>query len=218
MRRAGSADVPSEADDLQAERFAADLHDGLVQWVVAAKMQAEAVRAHHRADRPITPESLDALVDTLQQAVAEGRELIGSLHVPKLADGYWHSALRSDLERTRFAADTSADLQIDLADTTEPLSAAVATTAYRLIREAVWNAERHAAARKIRVHAERDGDRLRIEVADDGRGFDPGAIPRDRMGVRGMLERAARAGGTADLQTAPDRGTRLRFEFPITHP
>lgn len=208
--------MPSEADDVQAERFAADLHDGLIQWVVAAKMQAEAIRAHHRADRPIMLESLDALVDTLQQAVAEGRNLIRSFHVPQMADGYWHSILRSDLDRTKSAADTSANIRFELTDATEPLPAAVATTAYRLIREAVWNAERYAAAETIRVHAERDGDWLRIDVADDGRGFDPNAIPRDRMGVRGMLERAARAGGTADLQTAPDRGTRLRFELPIT--
>lgn len=210
--------MPSEAEDLQAERFAADLHDGLIQWVVAAKMQAEAVRAHHRDGRPITRESLDALVDTLQQAVVEGRELIGNFHVPKLPDGYWHSALRSDLERTRAAAATASELRFELADTTEPLPAAVATTAYRLVREAVWNAERHAKAETIRVRAERHGDQLHIEVADDGRGFDPNTVPRDRLGVRGMLERASRAGGSADLQSAPDRGTRLRFELPIAGP
>lgn len=207
--------MPSEAEDLQAERFAADLHDGLIQWIVAAKMQAEAVRAHHRAGRPIAPDSLDALVDTLQQAVAEGREMINTLHVPKLGDGYWHSALRSDLERTRRAAGTTAELRFELSDATEPLPDAAATTAYRLIREAVWNAERHAEANTIRVRAVRNGDWLWIEIADDGRGFDPNAIPRDRMGVRGMLERAIRAGGTADLETAPNRGTRLQFELPI---
>lgn len=211
--------MDTDANDLQAERFAADLHDGLIQWLVAAKMHAEAIRAHHQAGREITGESLTALVETLQQAVGEGRQLLRRLHVPEIEGGYWHEVLQSDLAQLQFVASPSAaapaKLNIKLAAATEPLPQSIATTAYRLIREAVWNAQRHANARTITVTAEIAGSRLRIDVVDDGSGFDPEAIPRERWGVRGMIRRAERAGGTADLQTAVGQGTRLRFELPL---
>lgn len=209
----------SDPDDLQAERFAAELHDGLIQWVIAAKMHAEAIRAHHQAGRELSGESLTALVETLQRAVAEGRQLIRRLHVPEIEGGYWHTVLRNDLEQLQFIASPStappAKLKIELAAATEPLPQRIATTAYRLIREAVWNAQRHANAQTITVTAEIADSLLRIDIIDDGRGFEPAAIPRERWGVRGMLRRAERSGGTADLQTADGEGTRLRFELPL---
>ncbi|WP_164102662.1 sensor histidine kinase [Candidatus Laterigemmans baculatus] len=209
----------SDPDDLQAERFAADLHDGLIQWVVAAKMHAEAIRAHHKAGREINDDSLAALIETLQRAIAEGRQLIRRLHIPEIAGGYWHAVLKGDLEQMQHIASPTiappAKLKIELAAASEPLPQAVATTAYRLIREAVWNAQRHAGADTIRVTADVVDSWLRLDIADDGRGFEPTQVPQARWGVRGMIRRAERAGGTASLETAAGQGTRLRFELPL---
>lgn len=221
-----------------AEQVAAELHDGVVQWIVGAKMQAEALRAHFLAGREITPDAFDALVDSLQRAMAEARRLMHGLHGPDLPDGYWQQALRMDLGQARELVEASllqdeqeaaravalADLQWRFAAGTEPLRESLAQQVYRLLYEVVWNALRHAKATHITVAADRldsplavGGDwSLRLVVTDDGCGFDPELVPHHRHGVRGVAQRAHRAGGTCQLQTAPGKGTRWEFALPVS--
>ena len=220
-----------------AEQVAAELHDGVVQWIVGAKMQAEAMRAHFLAGREISPHAFDALVDSLQRAMAEARRLMHGLHGPDLPDGYWQQALRFVLSEARELVEESRlrgdhepahevalpDLQWKFAAGTEPLAESLAQQVYRLLYEVVWNALRHAKARHISVAADRldpplasaGGSSLRLVVIDDGCGFDPELVPHHRHGVRGVTQRAQRAGGTCQLQTALGKGTRWEFVLPI---
>jgi signal transduction histidine kinase len=84
-----------------------------------------------------------------------------------------------------------------------------------ILREAVANAVRHARARLISCAVCRDGSRVSIEVADDGRGFDP----RDGIqgfGLLGMAERASILGATFEVRSSPGRGTVVRLQLPPT--
>ncbi|RYU15611.1 ATP-binding protein [Nocardioides iriomotensis] len=79
-------------------------------------------------------------------------------------------------------------------------------------REAMVNAAKHSGADKVDVFAECDESRLEVFVRDRGQGFDPDAVPQDRMGVRNSIQdRMARHGGTAVLRTAPGEGTEVRL-------
>jgi signal transduction histidine kinase len=88
------------------------------------------------------------------------------------------------------------------------------TCVFRIVQEALRNAQRHANAAHAHISVTVDaGFRLRISVADDGRGFRP-AVDAG-LGILGMRERVMRLGGTLDLKSEPGKGTVLSFELPV---
>ncbi len=89
----------------------------------------------------------------------------------------------------------------------ERLTALVAAT-----REAVVNAAKHSGADLVDVYAECAGDQVEVFVRDRGKGFDPDAVPDDRMGLRGsVVGRVERCGGRASVRTAPGEGTEVHL-------
>ena len=93
---------------------------------------------------------------------------------------------------------------------TQDLTALVAAA-----REAMANAARWSGAEKVDVYAEVADERVSVFVRDRGAGFDRGAVPEDRRGVRESIEgRMARHGGTGRIQTAPGAGTEVELEMP----
>lgn len=97
------------------------------------------------------------------------------------------------------------------------LTPATEIAAYRIVQEALTNVARHAAAANCRVRLMRLPDALRVEVEDDGSGFDPAAAPAATGGVGliGMRERATMLGGSLRIWSAPGAGTRLFVELPV---
>jgi two-component system sensor histidine kinase UhpB len=85
----------------------------------------------------------------------------------------------------------------------------------RLVQEALTNVRRHAEARHVRVELGLDGVLAYVEVSDDGCGFDPQNIGIG-IGRQSMRHRALELGGEFDLQSAPGRGTRVRFSVPVS--
>lgn len=84
---------------------------------------------------------------------------------------------------------------------------------YRVIQEAVNNAQRHAQATHVQVEVSGTGDAIRVTIADDGSGFDP---QRSRgMGLVGMDERVKRLGGTLTIDSRPGAGATIRVEIPV---
>lgn len=83
------------------------------------------------------------------------------------------------------------------------------------VRQALDNSVRHARASRLSVALSGDARRVRIDVVDDGVGFDPDAVPADRLGMRASILAGVRAipGGLADVETAPGAGTRVRLEW-----
>ena len=93
------------------------------------------------------------------------------------------------------------------------------TCAYRVIQEALHNCEKHSGATKVRVVVRQLPDALLAEVEDNGRGFscDQGMPSRNNgLGLLGIRERAAIAGGTLVVDSAPGRGTRITLRIPLT--
>jgi len=80
----------------------------------------------------------------------------------------------------------------------------------------VLNAARHSGADRVDVYAEVQPGRLAVFVRDRGRGFDPDAVPAERMGLRGSVhDRMARHGGEATVRSAPGDGTEVRLVLPL---
>ena len=83
-----------------------------------------------------------------------------------------------------------------------------------MLREALVNSRRHSDARRVEVILSNSRDKARVEVADDGRGFDPASI-RSGVGLAGMRERASEIGGEFAVESGPGQGTRVKAKFPI---
>jgi signal transduction histidine kinase len=90
-------------------------------------------------------------------------------------------------------------------DPDPPLERKVAL--YRIAQEALNNVVKYAEASKVAVTLLDDGRSLRLAVADDGRGFDPGVIPPDSFGLGIMTERAEATGGELVVESSPGKGT-----------
>ena len=89
---------------------------------------------------------------------------------------------------------------------------------FRACQEAMNNVARHAQAESVLVQVSAEDGRVRIEIEDDGKGFDSGApAPTDRAhwGLLGIQERASILGGRARIDSAPGRGTRVEIEVPL---
>ena len=89
-----------------------------------------------------------------------------------------------------------------------------------MAQEAVTNAIRHAAARRIMVSVRARNGGLEIIVEDDGKGFDvrgtlDGPATGKHLGLLGMQERARMLGGELDIASSPGRGTRVRMRIPM---
>ena len=77
------------------------------------------------------------------------------------------------------------------------------------------NAERHSGSDKVRIRLVRRGDLVRIEVEDQGIGFDPGQLPPGRFGVRGIQKRAELLGGRAVIRSRAGEGARVIVDLPL---
>jgi len=111
------------------------------------------------------------------------------------------------------------EIKVELSQTgmADRLAPETEIAAYRIVQEALTNVARHAAAAHCRVRLMRLPDALRVEVEDDGSGFDPSAAPvaTGGVGLIGMRERATMLGGSLRIWSAPGAGTRLFVELPV---
>ncbi len=97
-----------------------------------------------------------------------------------------------------------------------PLSETVATAAYRIAQEAITNVARHAFASRVDVVLKVQNGILTLKVADNGLGFNSLVLSdSEGLGVAGMRERATLINGTLEVDSQPDKGTRVYFKVPI---
>jgi PAS domain S-box-containing protein len=192
--------------EAERSRIARDLHDGALQGLT----HALAVTGRHAASRD------DAVNAILRRAGRQLRAANYDLRLERDSERPLADALRELVALNRaLTAGSEMTLEIDGA----PLTGSCGrrgTEVLRIVGEALTNACRHAAARHIVVRASGSETRLSIEVADDGRGFEPGE-PRSPLhghGLRGMRERAELL--DADLEIRSDRsGTTVRLDVDL---
>jgi two-component system, NarL family, sensor histidine kinase UhpB len=122
---------------------------------------------------------------------------------------------------TRFGIEHG--VETDLTGTlARPLSADLETLAYRVVQEALTNAAKHARANRVAISVEATTTSLRVEVEDDGRGFDS-AMTREflrqgRVGLAGLRERVELANGTFVIRSNRGRGTSIVATLPVDAP
>jgi PAS domain S-box-containing protein len=202
-----------DLQERERQLLAHDIHDGFVQDVTGAKMLLEGLR--HRIENRGTyrPEELRVIEDLLSKAIREGRRLIGDLR-PLIIDEEGVIEAINYLVAENCSKGSVA-IAFEQKVKFQRLPPLLEGTIFRIVQEALTNIRRHSKATQAAIRLdERDGT-LRIEVRDNGIGFDPAKLPEDRFGVRGIAERARLFGGTARIESIPGRGTRIYVKLPI---
>jgi signal transduction histidine kinase len=198
--RAAAVDS-AEAERRRIER---DLHDGAQQRLVALAMDLGTARERLESD----PESGRRLVadahEEAKAALKEIRDLVRGIHPVILEDRGLDAALSAVVARTPVPV----TLDVDVA---ERPPAVVESTAYFVVTEALTNVARHASATRASVSIVRAGDRLVVEVRDDGVG---GADPAQGSGLQGLHDRVTALGGDLHLVSPAGGPTTLLVDLP----
>ena len=193
-----------EAADLERNRIARDLHDGLQVQLVLLALEAQQIAAHDGAD-PATAAAATALRHRLDDSAADLRRLVHAVLPPALVERGLTAAAEDLVDRL----DIPATLTSTVDD--QALTPALAQSAYLIVAEALTNAVKHSGARAVRVELSRDGTTLSLRVRDDGCG---GATVRKSSGLKGLADRVDALGGSFALVSPRGSGTELRVELP----
>jgi two-component system, NarL family, sensor histidine kinase UhpB len=201
-----------EVQEEERGRLARDLHDDIGQALTALKIQLESLSL--TGDGALRARLAEG-VQTVQHTLERVRQLSLSLRPPQLDDLGLAAALRSHLDRQAGLAGLTA--YFDAAEAPQDVEPDTETACFRVAQEAINNVLRHAHARNVWLRVFMAGGRLALSVRDDGRGFDLEAARRGAasLGLVGMEERIALAGGSLELRAAPGQGTVVLATFPV---
>jgi len=205
-----SATLEQLATSRERNRLARELHDTLAHSLSGIAVQLEAVRTLWEEDSARARTMLEQALADARGGLGEARRAIQTLRASPLDDLGLVGALEqlgdTMSERYGLAVTTS------IADNAVDLDPEIENAIYRIADEALTNVARHANAASASVGLRRKSGKLRLTVADDGRGFDAAApVSSGHMGIGGMQERAEIVGGSLNL-TSGDTGTTLSFE------
>lgn len=221
MERAEAMARLAVVQEEERRRVARELHDQTAQRLVALAVELKNLETNLAAGR-----RQDERVQALRRAVAEldrqVRQVAFDLRDGEIEEGGLEDALRDCVEG--WSERTGVPVECEFRGLGgERLPAPVEATLYRVAQEALANVQRHANAHRVSMLLERDGGLARLTVEDDGCGFDADAVRESsksdrQMGLLGMRERVALAGGTLLIESAPGAGTTILVRVPIPAP
>jgi len=199
-----------DAQEEERRSISRELHDEVGQSLGSLLVDAGRLGAMLPAGDVAAHERLRKIKDTAENTLQSVRDMALLLRPSMLDDLGLVAAL--EWQGREISRRSDAEVQVDAEGIPDDLPDEYKTAIYRLVQEAMHNASRHAHAKNIRVSARQAGDRIAVEVGDDGSGFDP---QRTRgMGILGMEERVNRLDGTLSIDSKPGAGATLRFELP----
>jgi PAS domain S-box-containing protein len=193
--------------------IARELHDELGQVLTALRLDAVWLQEKLKTGDALIAGRIASMCGIIDQTINDVRTLAFHLRPGVLDDLGLVDAL--ELYTSDFERRTGITCVFEPAAMTTP-SDTVATAAYRIAQEALTNVARHAGAGHVHVLMGKEPHRLILAVQDDGRGFDVNHLPEfEGLGLAGMRERAALAGGRLEIQSKAGHGTLVRFMVPL---
>jgi signal transduction histidine kinase len=204
-----------EAQEAERTRLAREVHDGPAQALSNAVFQAEVVERMLGREPVLAAAELRLLRDLLRRELSDVRAFISQLRPPILADLGLTGAIRDAADG--MSSILGIPVTVDVDPEIRELGDAIETVVLRIVQEALQNVRRHADARAIAIRGARQDGEWVLEVRDDGRGFDVGAVAargRRNFGLQFMRERAELIGARFEVRSRPDGGTVVQIAIP----
>ncbi len=208
-----------EVQETERRAIAGELHDEIGQALTLVKMNLQSVQDTQASTH--TAASLSESIGIVDQALQQVRDLSLDLRPSLLDDLGLVAALRWYGARQTRLADVSFHFDGRLPE--ERLPTMLETTCFRVAQEALTNVVRHAQARHVWVNVYLKDTALQLTIRDDGIGFDSHmaqirARHGNSFGLLGMRERVVIAGGSLQITSMPERGTKVVARFPLHMP
>jgi two-component system, NarL family, sensor kinase len=204
------------AQDQERRKIARDLHDGLGQTIVGAKLIADSL-----LKRSPDQQQLQDLSAQLHDAVASTRSISHLLHPPLVDELGFVASARSYLEG--FSQRTGIAVRVDLPDLKKRLPRGVELTMLRILQEALTNIQRHSQSLEAGVKLETDDKSATLKVWDRGVGMPAGMVQNFYgngvslgVGLAGIRERVRERKGHFEIHS-DSRGTAISATLPITY-
>ncbi|MCP9473792.1 MAG: histidine kinase, partial [Nitrospira sp.] len=201
----------------EREQLSQDLHDNILQSLYAIGMQLEAGRLASAQSPKKSRAHTAQAIDQLNRLVADVRRYIAFLKHPSPPIMDLGHALRQLVSSFSATGETppTLDIQDPIADLLTPEQG---EHLLNIAREALSNSVRHSGATQRLVRVSRAGTSIRLEIRDDGIGFDPKKRRKQGHGLSHMAARAKRLRARFKLESRPQAGTRVIVEVPVKEP
>jgi signal transduction histidine kinase len=198
---------------LERERIARELHDTILQGVQGIILDSQTMASRLPNAEPVRS-GIERTLAQAERALVEGRDRIRALRTPLTAVTDLAQSLREYVGELPEVP--ARHLAVSVRGAAQPMKPAVQDELYRIAREALTNAVRHAQARHIEALLSFEAAQFQLTVKDDGRGFDTSTSSSStgHWGVVGMRERAERLGARFEIRSAPGEGTQVRISLP----
>ncbi len=209
------------AQESERQRIARDLHDETGQSLTAIGMGLRGLEARITRDPERAADTLRELQTLAADSLKELQRLMTDLRPSHLDDLGLSAALRwyAGKVEERYPL----KVHVEISGYEEPIEEAAKIATFRIIQEALNNVIKHAEAKNVNIELDFEEKGMRVNVRDDGRGFDLDRIKiqqsstRPSLGLAGMQERAALLGGKVSFQTRPGQGTLIEAFIPYHH-
>jgi PAS domain S-box-containing protein len=211
LRRLSGSIMANQEKERSA--IARELHDELGQVLTALRMDSVWMHERLQAQDPAAAERALTMCRLIDKNIEDVRSMAFRLRPGVLDDLGLVDALEwytADFERrTEIACVFEHNDVLSLSD-------GISTAAYRIAQEALTNVARHASANRVEVLLKTRDGLLTLAVVDDGQGFESQLLSESEgLGVAGMRERATLVGGALEVNSEPQKGTRVYFKVPI---
>ncbi len=196
----------------ERKRIAMEVHDELGQLLTALKMEISLLRMRLDDNADLSAR-IGQMRELVEKTIAMVRNVATHLRPAALNLGLVPALewLAQD-----FTLRTGVPCHLEMAGGEVQLPDAHATALFRIVQESLTNAARHAGASQVVVRLDRGEDSLRLEIQDDGCGFDPEVVSRAHsFGLLGIRERVLILGGSVDFDSGPGRDTTIVIAIPL---
>jgi two-component system NarL family sensor kinase len=199
----------------ERNRLAREIHDTLAQGLAGITLQLETADALLESGQatPKVRKTIGQALKLARNSLEEARRSVLDLRAAPLEGRTLAQALKVLAQET--AAKGDLEVEFELVGGERPLPVRIEAGLYRMAQEALANVVQHAAAQRVGLGLTTLPDQVTLVVADDGHGFDPERTQRDRFGLIGLNERAKLLGGTLQLHSSPEAGTRIEINVPV---
>lgn len=197
-------------------RIARELHDELGQVLTALRIDLDWLQSRVEGADQRVPGKLTAMSQLVDRTVESVRRIAADLRPGMLDDLGLAAAIEWLAEQFRKRSGIECELVLNQ-DEFE-LDDQLATSVFRIIQEALTNVARHAGASLVTVVVEDLGNGIALEVADNGRGFEPAPQGKKKTyGLLGIHERVKMLGGSVEIHGRPGKGTIVRAHIPFAY-
>jgi two-component system sensor histidine kinase DegS len=201
------------AQETERQRLSRQMHDGPAQALSNFILQTEIAMRLFDIDAVQAKDELNSLKSSAMGTFQKVRNFIFELRPMMLDDLGLVPTVRRYSDA--FKEQTSLDVNVTVTGSEKRLETYLEVMLFRAIQELLGNAARHSQATQVKVLLDVGDDRVRVNVEDNGKGFDTDVVQQgNSLGLKLIKERAEMLGGTFELDSVVGSGTRVSFGVP----